>query len=204
MSPTAIRYWFKVGATPRDESLLELALVRLNEEVAKKFSTPAQLTGKEQTGVYYNNSTDSASSFDPAALFRSQQVTAWVVSPNSAWSAKSMSTKLFTISAFPGAAGLAIQFTEEFAGFRRGSVFFFRETSYPSDGIILLLESITGDQSYRIGWIDPSISGSDIQSAEGVVNLSEWKLTYYCFAVGWGPGDQVNDGKWSSNGISFR
>jgi hypothetical protein len=180
------------------------AISLLKREKERKFSTSVTIPGNMQTSVYYNSEKDSARNIQDlaASLSLPQNVLASVISPGAPWSAKNVATRMIIVSAFPGAAGVGpvVQIDGKLGEHLPGSIFFFKETAYPTPGIILLFEGQDDPDQKLIGVIE----GSKIVS-EGMINeLSDWKVTHFAFAKGWGTGDQISNGNWSSAGIGLR
>lgn len=188
---TTIMHWLE-GKNKRAQTnkpWINAALEVLRAKKREKFSTSATLPGKAQTGVYYNESLDSAFGLDVA-------VNAWVVPGSTEWSAKSVSVRTLIVSALPGAAGVkaVVKITEQFGVHKPGTVFFFKETDYPTEGVVLLAEHHEDPDRKMLLVIE---EGKESQ-------LKEWKLTHYAFAKGVGAGDVVSEGQWAQGGIPFK
>jgi hypothetical protein len=185
---STVSRWMNGQTSRQNKPWVVYALQILDNEI-EKLSTSVTLPGKTQTGVYYNESLDSAFGLDVA-------VNAWVVPGSSEWSVKSVSVKTLIVSALPGAAGVkaVVKITEQFGVHKPGTVFFFKETDYPTEGVVLLAEHHEDSDRKMLMVIEDGKESP----------LKEWKLTHYAFAKGIGAGDVVSEGQWAQGGISFR
>lgn len=171
-------------------SKVDAVLAILLEE-ERKLSTSTQKSRQSSTNPSHTQSTlanlDSAQLERLVAAEAEIEFKAMIVPVNQVWSAKSVMTKIKVGSAYPGAAGLAIQLDGQLGNIRQGSVLIFRESDYADpEGKYLLFQSLSDPDSQLIGWIDKEKSGTLIQTVGGEFPLNEWKVTHLAFAVMWG------------------
>lgn len=200
ISHTAIYYWIEnPSARPHDTSKVDEALSVLRDRY--NFPTPAKVPVDKQTSVYYNELPDSAREMMSVKLDMVELRT-YVVPVNRSWSAKDVAKRMRFGSAFPGAAGLAVQLEAPLGNIRQGSVLIFKETDYPVPNVYVLASDQSGSESMVIGWIDPNKSGSKLQTADGdEYDLSLWRVTHFAHAVMWGVNESLDDFRYSKTGI---
>jgi hypothetical protein len=206
---TTIAHWL-AGENKRtnpNKDWITPALAYLKESIREKqqkFSTQDRNSRQDSTFSGTMETKDSASIVDFESLFRPRNLKALIVNLNDRWSAKSATVKVLVVSALPGAAGLIVQIDEPFHEWNRGTAIFCKETSYPTEGIYLLFESLENEGEYVIGWVDESGKGTPYMSPIGALDPKLWKVAFYPFAAGSGPGDQITEGTWKNDGFRVR
>lgn len=207
ISNTTIIHWLS-GKNKRqnpNKPWIDDAISYLREQNAlrqKKLSTFEDNSRQMYTVPFYNSPNDSASSLDLSGIVQHQVANSILVNPLRRWSAKGVVVKPILISSFPGSAGTVLKLNEPFHAFKRGSFIFMKETDYPTEMVYLMFQSAKDSDSKLLGWIDPSISSTQIQTPSGEREpISEWEVTHFAFGYGWGSGDSVTDINIRSNGI---
>lgn len=204
MSHTALRHWLESpSARPRDDEQVDRVL-NLVREKKGKLSTQSQTGRQSNTTPVY---TGTELNLDSAQLNRllemtsRTQITVEVVDPKELWSAKNVTTKMIIGSAYPGAAGRAIQLSDGIGNnLFPGQTLVFRrkEDDYLAEDLYMIFSN--GEQEL-IGWFDPLKDSRSIQTTTGSVPLSDWKATHEAFAVMWGKFGELTENRVSLKGI---
>lgn len=207
ITPSTLDYWIATpSARVRDRSRVD-TMLKLVREKRDEFSTNKNTSRQIDTTLPYNlqlAKLDSAQLETVRLMSQPIEFEAVLAPTGQEWSAKKVQTKMRKGSAYPASMGMAVQIDGKLGqNIRNGCILIFKEKEddYLAENVFFLLERQNDSDIKTIGWFDPILSTTHIQTEYGQLPITEWKATHFAWCVMWGGLTQISDSRVSETGI---